>query len=109
MGQGSRYSVYLLSWYKRTNTDTEGAASRHESPISGSKVRILTQLLYWYKSKNTDAVTAGMTLQFAWASEGLRIQVLYVPVQKYLLHGTKVRCLLAQKCLLSSTKVHILT
>ena len=76
MGQGSRYSVCLLSWYKRTNTDTKGAASRHDSPIPGTEVQILTQLPFWYKSTNTDAAAAGMTLQFAWASEGLRIQVL---------------------------------
>jgi hypothetical protein len=77
MGQGSRYSVCLLSWYKRTNTDAEGAASRHDSPIPGTEVQILTQLLCWYRSTNTDAAAAGMTFQFAWASEGLRIQVLY--------------------------------
>ncbi len=32
---GSRYSVYLLHWYKSTNADAEGAAVARESAARG--------------------------------------------------------------------------
>jgi hypothetical protein len=43
-------SVYLLYWYKRTNTD---AARR----VTDARLVLLTSvcLLYWYKRTNTDA------------------------------------------------------
>ncbi len=45
---GRRYSVYLLYWYKGTNTDAEGAAI----------------LLYWYTSTNTDAERVSILLSW---------------------------------------------
>ena len=39
-----RCSVYVLCWYKCTNTDAAGAASLY--------------LLYWYKSTNAEAAEA---------------------------------------------------
>jgi hypothetical protein len=39
-----RCAVYLLYWYKSTNTDAKGADRR-----------CAVHLLYWYKSTNTDA------------------------------------------------------
>ncbi len=41
-----RYAVYLLYWYKSTNTDAAAA------------LRCAVYLLYWYKSANTDAAAA---------------------------------------------------
>jgi hypothetical protein len=45
-----RYLVYLLYWYKSTNTATEGAAARDRSAL-----RYSVYMLYWYTSTNTDA------------------------------------------------------
>ena len=44
-GAASRYSVYLLYWYKSTNSDARRSA---------------IYLLYWYKSTNSDAEGAQM-------------------------------------------------
>jgi hypothetical protein len=75
-GWRSRYSCYLLYWYKSTNTDTLRAGRRPvwlrecgyselklplEEREAGSIIskllaaRYSVYLLYWYKSTNTDA------------------------------------------------------
>jgi hypothetical protein len=52
-----RYSVYLLYWYKSTNTD---AAASHLPPLQSKLLKASTcnrysvYLLYWDKSTNTD-------------------------------------------------------
>jgi hypothetical protein len=52
-----RYSVYLLYWYKSTNTD----AKLRTAPLCDAaqrvscRLRYSVYLLYWYKSTNTDA------------------------------------------------------
>jgi hypothetical protein len=46
-----RYAVYLLYWYKSTNTDA-GVAQIDEGDAH------LFYLHYWYKSTNTDAAVA---------------------------------------------------
>jgi hypothetical protein len=48
--QRTRSAVYLLYWYKSTNTDT--ACMRRASV--GSLRCVAASLLYWYKSANTD-------------------------------------------------------
>jgi hypothetical protein len=45
-----RYSVYLLYWYKHTDTAAEGAAADGRRKSRGRLV-----LLYWYKRTDTDA------------------------------------------------------
>ena len=60
-GRHARYSIYLLYWYKSTNTDTEAgsqAGRRH--------ARYSVYVLYWYKSTNTD--TEGASLGVAAAA-----------------------------------------
>ena len=50
-------ALYLLYWYKSTNTDT--AAKSREETVDGEKcIQVAFDslyLLYWYKSTNTDA------------------------------------------------------
>ena len=49
-----RYAVYLLYWYKSTNTD----AAHCRFPSAPRSHRFSGYLLYWYKSANTDAAHA---------------------------------------------------
>ena len=46
-----RYSVYLLYWYKSTNTDAEERGLQEEEYYGGAniKARYAVYLLYWYK------------------------------------------------------------
>ena len=46
-----RYSVYLLYWYKSTNTDTCVSLTADNL----SKLQCSLYLFYWYKRANTDA------------------------------------------------------
>jgi hypothetical protein len=49
-------SVYLLYWYKRTNTDAKGAAREAGGGARHCLLRASDiSLLYWYKRTNTDA------------------------------------------------------
>jgi hypothetical protein len=59
-----RYSVYLLYWYKSTDTDARcscmkstGARGSHPMARRGTPI----YLLYWYKSTNTDALLPAAT------------------------------------------------
>jgi hypothetical protein len=47
-----RYSVYLLYWYKSTNTDASDALCLEGLAAS---MRYSVYLLYWYKGANTAA------------------------------------------------------
>jgi hypothetical protein len=53
----SDYSVYLLYWYKRANTDTEEGVLDLACMSQYSVC-----LLYWYKSANTDIEEGGLDL-----------------------------------------------
>ena len=68
----SRYSVYLLYWYRSTNTATCGTCSHILKFVTAdnlTKVQILTPAvlarIYWYQSTNTD--TCGTRLQLVTA------------------------------------------
>ncbi len=61
MSRDYRYSVYLLSWYKNTNTDTEHV--RASAFMSRDRDYMYSvYLLYWYKSTNTDTGLDGARL-----------------------------------------------
>jgi hypothetical protein len=54
LAENPGYLVYLLYWYKSTNTDAADAATSSAALYPGYSV----YSLYWYKSTNADAVEA---------------------------------------------------
>jgi hypothetical protein len=60
----SRYSLYLLYWYKSTNTDAFIADQPQLQAVAAASL----YLLYWYTSTNTDAALADQPQQQAVAA-----------------------------------------
>ena len=55
-----RFSVYLIYWYKSTDTDASSPAC----------YRYSVYLLYWYKSTDTDASSRACYSSDAWEQHG---------------------------------------
>jgi hypothetical protein len=71
----SRYSVYLLYWYKSTNTDFQKCAMA--SYVACACCRSSVYLLYWYKSTNTDFQKCAMASYVACACSRYSVYLLY--------------------------------
>jgi hypothetical protein len=112
----SRYSVYLLYWYKSTNTDAasrptrtlerhtntswkrRGAVDKCGRRNVRKRLRYSVYLLYWYKSTNTDAAQMQKGRGHTLGGWGAKKCVERPQIQK----GTQVPCF-------TDTKVQILT